>query len=39
MYITLMEEGEVFFYNRKQRDDWRLQVMLVEKVAIFGHIS
>lgn len=39
MCITLVEEGEVFFNNRKQWDDGRLQVMLVEKVAIFGHVS
>ncbi len=39
VYVTLVEEGEVFLNDRKQRDDRRLQVVFVEEVAVFGHIA
>lgn len=34
-----MEEGEVFFDNWEERDDWRLQVLAVESVSVLGHVS
>lgn len=37
--LTLMEEGEVFFDNWEERDDWRLQVLAVENVSVLGHVS
>lgn len=37
--FTLMEEGEVFFDNWEERDDWRLQVLAVENISVLGHVS
>lgn len=37
--VALVKEGEVFFDDRKQRNDGRLEVVLVEKVAVFGHVA
>lgn len=34
-----MEEGEVFFDNWEEWDDWRLQVLAVENVSVLGHVS
>lgn len=39
MQVTLVEEGEVFLNDRKQRDNWWLQVVFVEEVAVFGHVA
>lgn len=34
-----MEEGEVFFDNREERDDWWLEVLAVENISVLGHVS
>lgn len=35
---TLMKEGEVLFDDRKQGDDWRLEVLIVEDIPVLGHV-
>lgn len=37
--LTLVEEGEVLLYDGEKRNDWRLEIVLVQQVAVFGHVA
>lgn len=34
-----MQEGEVLFDDGEQRDDWWLEVLIVEHIPVLGHVS
>lgn len=37
--LTLVQEGEVFLYDGEKRNDRRLEIVLVQQVAVFRHVA
>lgn len=37
--LTLVQEGEVLLYDGEKRNDRRLEIVLVQQVAVFRHVA